>query len=79
MDGVDVQYVAALDKKDKRVSRLTAGSFRDMTRITDSDPVLWTAISGANSANILRALGAFTRELARDLAEMSRLYGRNLD
>ena len=42
---------------------LTAGGFRDVTRVAAGDPRLWAAIFEANRAATLAALAAFTDEL----------------
>jgi prephenate dehydrogenase len=43
---------------------LTAGGFRDVTRIAAGDPELWQAIFLANRDAVLSALGAFTDRLS---------------
>jgi cyclohexadieny/prephenate dehydrogenase len=43
---------------------LTAGGFRDVTRIAAGDPQLWSAIFEANRDATLAALAAFTNRLA---------------
>jgi prephenate dehydrogenase len=43
---------------------LTAGGFRDTTRIAAGDPALWTGIFAQNGAAVLDALHAFTGRLA---------------
>jgi prephenate dehydrogenase len=61
--------------------RLTAGGFRDSTRIAGGDPENWSSILLLNADGVLRALGRFERELAefraalehRDGAEIRRL------
>ncbi len=42
---------------------LTAGGFRDTTRIAGGDPTLWAAIFQANRDSVLAALGQFTNRL----------------
>jgi prephenate dehydrogenase len=42
---------------------LTAGGFRDVTRIAAGDPALWAAIFLANRDGVLSALAAFTDRL----------------
>jgi cyclohexadieny/prephenate dehydrogenase len=42
---------------------LSAGGFRDVTRIAAGDPELWTAIFQANRDAVLAALGAFADRL----------------
>lgn len=43
--------------------RLTAGGFRDVTRIAAGDPKLWAAIFEANRDGVLSALSAFSKRL----------------
>ena len=43
--------------------RLTAGGFRDVTRVAAGDPELWGAIYEANRDATLSALVAFTQRL----------------
>lgn len=42
---------------------LSAGGFRDVTRVAAGDPRLWAAIFEANRASVLAALGAFADRL----------------
>ena len=42
---------------------LTAGGFRDVTRIAAGDPRLWAAIFHANRGPVLEALAAFTERI----------------
>jgi cyclohexadieny/prephenate dehydrogenase len=42
---------------------LTAGGFRDVTRIAAGDPKMWAAIFQANKGSVLSALTAFTDRL----------------
>ena len=44
--------------------KLTAGGFRDCTRIAAGDPQLWTAIFEANRAAVLGALDEFAERMA---------------
>ena len=48
---------------DPALLNLTAGGFRDVTRIAAGDPKLWAAIFEANRESVLAALGAFTDRL----------------
>jgi prephenate dehydrogenase len=43
---------------------LTAGGFRDVTRIAAGDPALWAAIFEANRDAVLASLSRFTDRLA---------------
>ncbi len=45
------------------VSRLAAGSFRDMTRVAGADPDQWSAIFAMNSAPLRRASAQFSKIL----------------
>ncbi|OGR87398.1 MAG: hypothetical protein A3A86_00200 [Elusimicrobia bacterium RIFCSPLOWO2_01_FULL_60_11] len=60
------RLVSALNGRDARTGRLLAGSFRDMTRIADSDPRQWAEISAANQRFILGALKSY-RDILLDL------------
>lgn len=55
-----VDLVYKLDKKDRNVSLLTAGSFRDITRVASSDPILWTEICLRNKSSILSTIKQFS-------------------
>jgi prephenate dehydrogenase len=48
---------------DPELLSLTAGGFRDVTRIAAGDPNLWAAIFEANRDAVLAALGAFNDRL----------------
>jgi prephenate dehydrogenase len=48
---------------DPELLALTAGGFRDVTRVAAGDPNLWAAIFEANRDAVLAALGAFTDRL----------------
>ncbi|MDD5132158.1 MAG: prephenate dehydrogenase [bacterium] len=56
-----VNYLAAQNRKNKNTIALTAGGFRDMTRIASSSPEIWTDISLMNKQEIIKALTAFSR------------------
>jgi len=43
----------------RALSRVIAGSFRDMTRVSHSDPALWDAICRGNRQELSRAIAAF--------------------
>ena len=43
---------------------MTAGGFRDVTRIAAGDPALWAAIFQANRECVLAALATFTDRLS---------------
>jgi prephenate dehydrogenase len=52
-----------LDKKDKRITKLIAGSFRDLTRVAGSNPSDWAAICNYNKKEIIGVIDWLTREL----------------
>jgi prephenate dehydrogenase len=52
-----------LQKADPHLSRLIAGSFRDLTRVADSNPRDWAAICSGNREALCRALDTFIRRL----------------
>ena len=52
-----------LDRKDGRVKRLLAGSFKDMTRIADSNPADWAVICSSNRRELSNSLEAFIKRL----------------
>lgn len=54
-----VSLVGKRDKKGKKVGLLTAGSFRDMTRIASSNPIIWTDIFLMNKTEIIKATQEF--------------------
>jgi len=57
--GAFVQLVQSLQKKDPNTSKLLAGSFRDVTRIADSEPRQWAEISRANQKFLVGALKSY--------------------
>lgn len=61
-----VRLVSALNSRDIHAGKLLAGSFRDMTRIADSDPRQWAEISAANQKFIIGALKSY-RDILLDL------------
>ncbi len=63
-----VQLVARLQKQDERVKDLLAGSFKDMTRISASDPDQWTEIVKGNEKFVLGALKSY-RDLIHHLIQ----------
>jgi prephenate dehydrogenase len=52
-----------LKKTNPQISKLIAGSFKDMTRIADSNPADWASICGANKLEISKAIDMFIKEL----------------
>ena len=61
-----VRLVSGLNHRDPQAGKLLAGSFRDMTRIADSDSRQWAEISAANQKFILGALKSY-RDILLDL------------
>jgi prephenate dehydrogenase len=68
-----VRVLSDLDRRDSNAARLLAGSFRDTTRIADSDPRQWAEICGANGPSVAAALRSYLRVLnqALKIAERS--------
>lgn len=60
-----VSMVENCNEKDKRTALLLAGSFRDLTRITDSDPELWANICRMNGREIRKHLAEFCSFIER--------------
>jgi len=60
------RLIAALNGRDPHAGKLLAGSFRDMTRIADSDPRQWAEISAANQKFIMGAIKAY-RDILLDI------------
>ena len=52
-------------KKPTALADLCATGFRDTTRVASGSPEMWRDIALANRRNIIRALDAFARDLAR--------------
>jgi len=71
---------AARPREKALLKDLIAGSFRDMTRVSDSDPVLWTDISVHNSSELAKQLDAYTALLkkVRGMLGKSGASGRKL-
>src|SRR6266513_3678916 len=64
---LSVGYVLALARRDDwpEASRLAAGGFRDMSRLAAGDPDLYAGVARTNRQNLLEALDAISKELAR--------------
>jgi prephenate dehydrogenase len=52
-----------LDKASPNLSRLAAGSFKDLTRIAGSNPADWASICSANKSELSEAADIFIKEL----------------
>ncbi|MEW6041277.1 MAG: prephenate dehydrogenase, partial [Elusimicrobiota bacterium] len=57
--------IADCNKKEPRVKKLLAGSFRDLTRISDSDPQNWAEICTLNSMNLRKEIHSYIRILKK--------------
>ncbi|MCK4532399.1 prephenate dehydrogenase/arogenate dehydrogenase family protein [bacterium] len=67
-----VKEVGALAGKDKRIKKILAGSFRDMTRIAGSDEKIWADICINNQIAIIESLKSFQvyiYEMTKKIAE----------
>jgi len=64
---LSVGYVLALSHRADwpDASLLTAGGFRDMSRLAASDPDLYAGVARTNRENLLEVLDAISKELAR--------------
>lgn len=59
LSGAFVQLVSKLQHRDKFTKNLLAGSFQDMTRISDSDPQQWAEISAGNQKFLIGAIKSY--------------------
>ncbi len=71
-----VDIVNKLDKNDQNISLMTAGSFRDLTRVASSDPLLWSGICLENRKQILLALRKFNLVL-KQIEKLIRLSNKS--
>lgn len=62
-----VNFMQEQDRKNKNTGQLTAGGFRDMTRIASSSPEIWADISMMNRQEIIKALSQFNSLTGRML------------
>jgi prephenate dehydrogenase len=58
---------------------LTAGGWRDCTRIAAGDAELWTQILSDNRDNVLKAIGRFEKSLARFRSALERSDSKRLN
>ncbi len=57
--GALVRQIAGLDRRDPDTSKLLAGSFRDLTRIVDSDSRQWAEICASNQKFLVGAIKSY--------------------
>lgn len=69
LSGALVQMIQGLARRDKNTPKLLAGSFRDMTRISDSPPEQWAEICGLNRRYVIGALKSYRDILNRIIRE----------
>ena len=60
-----VLFIERLSKQDSNAIQLLAGSFRDLTRIADSDPLQWAQICSQNENFILGSIKTYRDLLTR--------------
>jgi prephenate dehydrogenase len=58
-----VNVVANINRADPAAKKLLAGSFRDITRISNSDPENWAGICAMNWDNVIKAILSLMMEL----------------
>ena len=61
--GALVNVASAANSRNSRLHKLIAGSFRDMTRISDSDPDNWANICYFNKNNLKKYISAYCKLL----------------
>lgn len=61
---------ARLLDADAQAVAVSGQGLRDMTRIAESDPVLWSAILSANADSVAGVLEAFSEDLARVVSDL---------
>lgn len=67
-----VKTVGELEKRDKRIKRILAGSFRDMTRIASSNPQVWTDICMNNREAVVKGVEKFKEYIDEMIKDISR-------
>ncbi len=65
-----VNFMQEQDRKNKNTGQLTAGGFRDMTRIASSSPEIWADISMMNKQEIIKAITQFNQLTGRMLSAL---------
>lgn len=68
--GVLVRFIERLSKQDRNAFKLLAGSFRDLTRIADSDPIQWAQICSQNKNFILGAMISYRDMLTKIISQI---------
>lgn len=71
LSGIFCRVVFNYSKKDSRIKQLLAGSFRDFTRISSSEPSAWAKICQLNRHNIQHTLNQYIAELRKLSQRMS--------
>lgn len=72
-----VGIVSGANSKDSRTVKLLAGSFRDLTRISDSDPLIWASICRQNREELAKSIDEFSGTLKyvkKNLNSVKNLY-----
>ena len=67
-----VRQIAGLERRDGNAARLLAGSFRDLTRIVDSDSRQWAEISSFNQKFLVGAIKSYRDILLSVLKNMEK-------
>lgn len=62
-----VNFMREQDRKNRNTAKLTAGGFRDVTRIASSSPDIWADIFMMNKQEIMKTLAAFNHLTGRML------------
>ena len=65
-----VQLLSGLSRRDADAAKLLAGSFRDLTRIVDSDSRQWAEICSANQKFLIGAIKSYRDVLQRILQKL---------
>ena len=82
-----LQQAGCARKDNANIDRLAAGSFRDLTRISDSPPEIWRDVCLTNARSIIMAIGDFQGWIAefkrammgRDEAAIMRFFEQARD
>ncbi len=70
LSGALSRMVGSLQKRDPNTKKLLAGSFKDMTRISDADPAQWSEISTENLKFLTGAVRSYRDILTQLLASL---------